>query len=349
MRKGRIKTCFMKIVHFKKAPRLSVLIAALLILFGVIAFLIWADNPIDNRQSTVIVEIPKGSGFIRIVDLIDEAGMVKNKPFFYLLSICLGATRQIKAGEYELSTAMTPTEVIEKLVRGEIKTYPILIPEDFTVREIAARLAAQKLVNEKAFMALASDPVFLHSLDIEGDSVEGYLYPDTYHFDRSMTDREIMRIMVRQFRKMVTPAMLARARSLGLTTAQFVTLASLIGKESGYNEEKPLISAVFHNRLKRSMKLQSDPTAVYRLEGSLGVVTKRHLQTITPHNTYQIEGLPPGPIANPGIDSLRAALQPARVNYLYFVSKNDGSHQFSSTFIAHNQAVIKYQIERQKD
>lgn len=349
MHKGKSKTWFMKIDHFKKPPRLSVLIAALLILFGFIAFLIWADSPIDNRRSTVIVEIPKGSSFTRIVALIDEAGMVTNKPFFYLLSLCLGATRQIKAGEYELSTAMTPAEVIEKLVRGEIKKYRILIPEDFTVREIAARLAAQKLVDEKAFMALAADREFLRSLGIEGDSIEGYLYPESYDFDRSMTDREIMRNMVSQFRKVVTPAMLARAGSLGLSTGEFVTLASLIGKESGYNEEKPLISAVFHNRLKRSMKLQSDPTAVYRLEGSPVIVKKRHLLTSTPYNTYRIEGLPPGPIANPGIDSLRAALQPARVNYLYFVAKNDGSHQFSSTFTAHNQAVIKYQIERQID
>jgi len=346
MRKGRIKTCFMKIVHFKKAPRWSVLIAALTILFGVIAFLIWAGSPIDHRQATVVVEIPKGSSFTRIVDIIDEAGMVTNKPFFYLLSIFLGATRQIKAGEYELSTAMTPAEVIEKLVRGEIKTYKILIPEDFTAREIAARLAFYKLVNEKTFMALASDQAFLRSLGIEGGSIEGYLYPDTYNFDRSLTDREIIRTMVSQFRKVVTPAMLARARSLGLTAAQFVTLASMIGRESGYKEEKPLIAAVFYNRLKRSMKLQSDPTAVYRLEGSPGVVTRRHLQTATPYNTYLIEGLPPGPIANPGIDSLQAALHPARVNYLYFVSKNDGSHQFSTTFLGHNQAVIKYRMER---
>ncbi|MBN1615340.1 MAG: endolytic transglycosylase MltG [Deltaproteobacteria bacterium] len=339
----------MKIDRFKKVPRWPVLIASLLIFLGGIAFLAWAGSPIDGRKATVIVEIPKGSSFTRVVDLIEQAGMVSNRPCFYMLSIALGATRQIKAGEYEFSTAMTPIGLIDRLVRGEIKKYPILIPEDFTVREIADRLAAQKLVNEESFMALASDRAFLRTLGIEADSVEGYLYPDTYHFDRSMTEKDVMRKMVGRFREVVTRAMFAEAASMGMTPEEFVILASMIGKESGCKEEKPFISAVFHNRLKRGMKLQCDPTAVYRLEGSPAVVMKRHLQKDTPYNTYRIGGLPPGPIANPGLDSLKAALQPAQVNYLYFVSKNDGSHEFSSTLTAHNRAVIKYQIERQKD
>jgi UPF0755 protein len=155
-----------------------------------------------------------------------------------------------------------------------------------------------------------------------------------------------MRIMVNQFWKKVTPEMIKRAEEMDMTPSEFVTLASIIGKETGYKEEKKFVSAVFHNRLKKGIRLQSDPTAIYDLKQYSYTVKRRHLDIDSPYNTYKINGLPPGPIANPGIDSLRAALDPAPVNYLYFVSNNDGTHQFSSTLIAHKQAVLKYQIKR---
>jgi UPF0755 protein len=263
--------------------------------------------------------------------------------------VCSSDLRHIRAGEYELAGTMSPAEIIEKLVTGDIKEYPIAVPEDSTARDIADRLLVHKLINEKVFMDLLTDRTFLTSLGIVGNTAEGYLFPSTYRLNRSMTEREIAKIMVRQFWKMVTPQMRKRASEIGLSTTEFVTLASMIGKETGDTEEKSLISAVFHNRLKRGMRLQSDPTAIYHLAHSEGVITKGRLRKYTPHNTYQISGLPPSPIANPGIDSLQAALYPAPVKYLYFVSKNDGTHHFSTNFIAHNQAVVKYQIERQKD
>jgi UPF0755 protein len=227
----------------------------------------------------------------------------------------------------------------------------VTLPEDITASDVARRLSAFRLVDEKEFMTLASNRSFLASLDIEADSIEGYLFPETYRLDRSMTTKEIVRILVGQFWKAVTPAMRERAQELGLTLPQWVTLASIIGKESGNGAEKPLISAVFHNRMEKGMKLQSDPTAVYSLHqegGQPKTILRKHLQSDTPHNTYRISGLPPGPIANPGIDSLQAALYPAQVGYLYFVAKNDGSHQFSSNLASHNRAVLKYQINRQK-
>lgn len=198
-------------------------------------------------------------------------------------------------------------------------------------------------------MSLSTDAKFLASFGIEGANAEGYLYPDTYLFDKSMNAKDIMKIMVNQFRKMFTLKMQKRAEELGMTMPQIITLASLIGKESGYKDEKPLVSAVFHNRLKKRMKLQCDPTAVYDLKNFTGTITRKHLMRNTPYNTYRIDGLPPGPIANPAIDSLQAALYPAPVNYLYFVSNNDGSHQFSSNLSAHNNAVLKYQIKRKKE
>lgn len=333
-------------------PRRKRVLLLLLLLFLIgAAFYRYATTPVDNSTLAKTVDIPKGSGFFRITEILDKAGLVHNRPFFWVLALGKKAARHIRAGEYELNGAMSPSAILDKLVRGEIKVYPVMLPEDITVSEVARRLSVFGLVNEKEFMMLATDRSFLASLDIEANSIEGYLYPNTYRFDRSMTVKEIIRILVAQFWREVTPEMRRRAEEIGLTIPQWVTLASIIGKESGNSSEKQLISAVFHNRLRKGMKLQSDPTAIYRLQqegGQVKTVLTRHLKSDTPHNTYRISGLPPGPIANPGIDSLRAALYPAKVDYLYFVAKNDGSHQFSSNLTHHNQAVSKYQINRQK-
>ncbi len=322
----------------------------LLLLALFVAFYVHHTNtPVSPETRTVTVEIPQGTGFSGAADILDRAGLIKNRPLFYLLVIGKQVHRQIRAGEYEFSTAMTPRQIVKKLVKGEIKVYTVPIPEDLNLREIADRLAGYKLVDPEQFIALAHDREFLASLGIDGPSAEGYLFPATYSFTRSMTQREIMRRMVREFRRRITPAMVARAEALGMTMGEWVTLASLIGKESGCGPEKPMISAVFHNRLKKGMKLQSDPTAVYDLDNFHGAITRRHLRRRAPYNTYWIAGLPPGPIANPGLDSLKAALAPAPVDYLYFVSNNNGSHYFSSTLLAHREATVKYQTDKQKN
>ncbi len=316
-----------------------------------VAFVRYVSSPVNHFTTPKIVDIPKGAGFFRITEIMDDAGIVANRPFFWLLAIAKGVRKQIRAGEYEITGSLSPAEILDKLVRGEIKSYTVLLPEDITVNEVAKRLLVDKLINEKEFMALAVDREFLASLGIEADSIEGYLFPETYQFDRSMTTREVIRVIVRQFWKEITPALRSKAEKMRLTLTEWVTLASIIGKESGNREEKPLISAVFHNRMKHGMKLQSDPTAIYHLERAgtpVKTVLRSHLQKDTPYNTYRINGLPPGPIANPGIDSLRAALNPAQANYLYFVAKNDGTHEFSATLAAHNVAILKYQINKQK-
>jgi UPF0755 protein len=210
------------------------------------------------------------------------------------------------------------------------------------MREIADRLSSQKLINKEIFFELARDENFLQSLDIKAESIEGYLFPDTYNFNRTMNTRRIMKKMVDRFREKVTPAMIQRANDLGLSTHEFITLASIIGKESGDDAEKPFISAVFHNRLRKKIRLQSDPTAVYDMESFDGKVLRSYLRRKSPYNTYVVKGLPPGPIANPGVTSLKATLNPAPVDYLYFVSKNDGTHFFSSSLVEHNKAVNKY-------
>jgi UPF0755 protein len=297
-----------------------------------IAFIHYAVSPVTDLTVTKIVEIQKGSGFFRTTDILCEAGLVKNRPFFWVLALAKGAPTHIRAGQYELAGSMSPSAILDKLVRGEINVYAVTLPEDITVNEVARRLSAFKLVDEKEFMTLATDRSFLASLDIEADSFEGYLYPETYRFDQSMTTKEILRILVGKFWKEVTPEMRKRAKEIGLTQTQWVTLASIIGKYSGNTEEKAIISAVFHNRLKQGMKLQSDPTAIYGLELKEKLVKidrKYYRKSDTPYNTYRIIGLPPGPIANPDIDSLRAALYPAKVDYLYIMAKKDGTYKFS--------------------
>ncbi|TRZ75461.1 MAG: endolytic transglycosylase MltG [Deltaproteobacteria bacterium] len=339
----RIRTTTRK---HRKSPAIIFMV---IIFFVLLAGLYYALSPTDSRKEPVIVDIPRGTSFLQSVDLLEEAGLVKHKYLFYALVITRNAQGNIRAGEYELLTSMSPMEIIDKLVKGQIKTYDVPIPEDFTMREIAVRLVSYRLVDEKQFLSLSKDTKLLAELDIEGRSVEGYLYPETYKFDKSMGPRAIIEAMVTQFRKRFTPAMEKRAKELGMTLHEVVTLASLIGKETGYEKEKPQVSAVFHNRLRKKMKLQSDPTSVYDLESFAGAVKKKHLLRKSPYNTYIIDGLPPSPIANPAIDSLQAALYPAPGNYLYFVSNNDGSHKFSSSLSAHNKAVLKYQINRKKE
>jgi UPF0755 protein len=338
--------------RMKKIKRNKKHYVILLLAAGIFVFFVllinYSASSIDKKDTTVIVDIPTGSGFLKITEILNDAGMIKNRIFFYSLAITRQALRSIRAGEYEFNTSMTPYAVIDKLIRGEIKTYRVTIPEDLSVKEIAARLMENKLINEKTFLELAADKEFLESIGIKADSIEGYLFPETYFLDRSMNTRQIMKIMVSQFWKKVTPEMLKRATEFGLSTQEFITLASIIGKESGNQEEKPLISAVFHNRLKRKIRLQSDPTAVYDLKNFEGAVKRSHLRRNSPYNTYIISGLPPGPIANPGLDSLKATLYPAAVNYLYFVSKNDGTHFFSSSLDMHNRAISQYRKSRSK-
>jgi UPF0755 protein len=335
------KTLKLVMTHRRKILFLSIIAT---LLTG-IAFFHYAVSPVNDLTGTKKVDIPKGSGFFRITEILNDAGLVGNRPFFWALALVKKANRQIRAGEYELTGAMSPSVILDKLVRGVIKDYQVTLPEDITVNEVVQKLSAFKLINEKEFAKLATDRSFLDSLYIEADSIEGYLYPDTYRLDRSMTTREILRILVGKFWKEVTPEMRKRAKEIGLTQTQWVTLASIIGKYSGNTEEKAIISAVFHNRLKQGMKLQSDPTAIYGLERNGKHVKydrKYYRKSDKPYNTYRIIGLPPGPIANPSIDSLRAALYPAKVDYLYIVAKRGGTYKFSAKIDIHSD-VSNYQ------
>jgi UPF0755 protein len=234
------------------------------------------------------------------------------------------------------------------MVKGSVKLYKLTIPEGYNLYQIAELVAAANFGNQNAFIEKATDTALVRENGLEGETLEGYLFPDTYFFPKKITVETIIATMVRRFRSVFAPEWQARAKDLGLTVHQIVTLASIIEKETGASFERPIISSVFHNRLKKKMRLESDPTVIYGIKNFDGNLTKKHLTTRTPYNTYKIRGLPIGPIANPGSASLEAALYPDNTKYIYFVSKKDSTHQFSTNLKQHNHAVRKYQLRRRK-
>ncbi|MBN1255217.1 MAG: endolytic transglycosylase MltG [Deltaproteobacteria bacterium] len=327
-----------------RLTRLVSLAALLLVVVLGVDALVFLALPPAFRGEQKSVVIRKGSTFREVVQALDEAGLLRSPAKFSLMARILGVTGRVQAGEYTLSTAMIPPVILRKLVTGDVVKYRITIPEGYTVRQIAARLEEKGIIqDQEEFLAEAFSPDFAASMGIQGVGIEGYLFPDTYLFSKGVAPAEVIKTMMGKFTGVYGPAFAQRAAELGLTDREVVTLASIIEKETGVASERPLISAVFHNRLKRGMPLCSDPTVIYGIAGFDGNLRKRDLEQRTPYNTYLIQGLPPGPIANPGRASLEAALYPAPVNYLYFVSRNDGSHHFSTTLREHNEAVRLYQ------
>jgi UPF0755 protein len=293
--------------------------------------------------SPTVVYIKPRTGVQEIARLLQEAGVIRSAWAFLGLAYLQGSLSRLHAGEYEFSPAMSLGEILRRLEGGRVVTHQMTIPEGFSAQEVGRLLASEKLVSPERFDALVADEGLAARLKVPSGSLEGYLFPDTYRLTRGMDEAEILRIMVSRFWQAVPADFAARAERVGLELHEAVTLASLIEKEAAQSSERRLVSAVFHNRLRRGMPLQSDPTAVYRVERPERRITARDLQRKSPYNTYLVTGLPPGPIANPGLAALEAAVSPAAVPYLYFVAKNDGSHQFSRTLEQHQRAVRLYQ------
>jgi UPF0755 protein len=290
----------------------------------------------------------------QIAGLLQQQGIIRNKHSFILITTLLGKKANIKAGEYEFEDLTLPFDVLDTLVKGQVKHHLITIPEGYTLAQIAQLLDDQEIVKEDEFLQKTSSPIFISALDLspvlgQGATLEGYLFPETYHFYKEMDPEEVIKMMVNQFKKVFRPELANQSSQMGMSEGEMVTLASIIEKETSLPAEKPLISAVFHNRLTRKMPLQSDPTVIYGIRNFNGNLTKEDLLRPTPYNTYLRTGLPPSPICSPGKDSLLAAVHPAPVPYLYFVSKNDGSHYFSTEMEDHNRAVWKYQKDGRKN
>lgn len=289
------------------------------------------------------VLIAPGASLPQIAQQLEQAGVVSAADRFMQLARWREAAQKIKAGEYEFSKAATPGEVLDRLVAGDVLKVRITIPEGFALREIAARVAAAGIGTAEQFLKAASDPVRLKKLGIPGSSLEGYLFPETYIVTSTTSPAELVRAMVAQLERQLTPDLVAAAKARGLDRHRLLTLASIVQKEAGNDDEMPLIAGVFHNRLRKGMRLQADPTVIYGVVNFDGNLTRRHLTTPTPYNTYTQMGLPPGPIASPGLAALRAAAFPATTAALYFVGRGDGRHEFNATLEAHNRAVNRYQ------
>lgn len=312
--------------------------------------------PPSQTSSSKIVMIKRGTSLQSISALLEEEGIIHSKRGFMAMVTLLGKGKEIKAGEYEFFSPLRPLEVLNLLAKGQVKKHLVTIPEGFTMIQIAYLLEILNIVEKESFIRKATSPEFIESLGLfsckemeKGPTLEGFLFPDTYHLLKEMDPAEVIQIMIRKFQKVYTPELMQRTAELGMTQREVVILASIIEKETSLPEERPLISAVFHNRLKKGMPLQSDPTVIYGIKNFDGNLRREHLETSSPYNTYLLSGLPPTPICNPGKDSLIAALYPASVPYLYFVSKNDGSHYFSSDLEDHQRAVWKYQKAQRRN
>jgi len=329
------------------SPRSKFLLSLGILLLISISLLSWfLFVPFSKTASTKVVFIKKGTPLRKVSEVLEEEGIVRNKYFFVFLATILGKKAKIKAGEYEFHTPVLPLDVLSALAKGQVKRHLVTIPEGFTVAQIAQALENLNLVEKNGFLQKTSSQALINALGLSqlaGPTLEGYLFPDTYHLFRDMDPDEVIQMMVHQFRKVFGPEFAHAASELGISERDVVILASIIEKETSLPQEKPLISAVFHNRLRKKIPLQSDPTVIYGIKNFNGNLTKEDLMRSTPYNTYLIAGLPPAPICNPGKDSLLAAVHPAPVSFLYFVSRNDGSHYFSSDIEEHNRAVWKYQ------
>ncbi len=302
-------------------------------------------TPVIPSQPQTI-EIKQGSSFARIAVQLQTAGVVGDVRRFTLLARWRKATSQVHAGEYLFETSATPDQVLARLVAGDIRKFQVTIPEGFNLQEISDRLGKTGVGSAQEFLSLCRDEAFIKELGIEATSLEGYLFPETYTYTSSTTSRQLLSAMVEQLDSQITKELLESAAALKLDRHQLITLASIVQKEAGNLMEMPLISSVFHNRLKRGMPLQADPTVIYGVADFDGNLTRKHLNTPTPYNTYRMRGLPPGPIASPGGFALHATASPAEGKDLYFVARGDGTHEFNATLKEHNRAVRRYQLRR---
>ena len=302
-------------------------------------------RPANKGGTDRIFLVRDGSTLNQVANNLKTRGFITNDTIFLIGAKLMGYSRKIKAGEYLLNSGMSPFKILDMLAKGEIITHSVTIPEGFSIRQIAELLEKKGLVERDKFLSITQGPDIAERYSISGSGLEGYLYPDTYKFSRCLSTVSIIDVMVRRFWEIVAP-LEERAAELGMSIEEVATLASIVEKETGRADERPIIAGVFLNRLKKNMRLESDPTVIYGIKDFNGNLTRRDLTRPTPYNTYVIRGLPSGPIANPGRDAIKAVLYPTETEYLYFVSKNDGSHYFSRTLSEHNRAVRTYQKSR---
>jgi UPF0755 protein len=303
-------------------------------------------------EAEIFVDLPAGSGVQGIGTRLAAAGVVPD-PWTFRLAVRLsGDERRLQAGEYRFADPATPFEVIGRLARGDVATRTVTVPEGLTIPEIAKIFETSGFGPADDFVRAASDGRLAAAFDPDASTLEGYLFPDTYSLPRRAGAEAMVRAMLAAFDRAFTPDLRQAASAEGLSPREVVTLASIVEKETAAPDERPIVAAVYRNRLRTGMRLQCDPTVIYAvmLAGRWhGNLTRQDLEIDSPYNTYRYAGLPPGPIASPGRASIVAALHPADVPYLYFVSRNDGTHAFATTLAEHSRNVAKWQVQYFRD
>lgn len=301
------------------------------------------DKGVTRYKTTFI---PQRSSLSATARILQDNGVIKSSAKFKILASIMGLTGKVKPGEYEFELPAHPITILRMITEGRVKRYRVTIPEGLTASEIADEIEEKGLGNKEKFMELVNDDKAKQKYRIASPSLEGYLFPETYMIDKTMSEKRIIKTMLDRFFTEVTPDLIKDAEKNGMSLHEVVTLASMIEKETAIDQERPTISAVFHNRLKKNMRLQCDPTVIYGLKDFNGNLTKADLKKKHPYNTYVINGLPKGPIANPGFASIKAAVYPAKNDMLYFVSMRNGAHIFSKTYREHAENVRKYQLRK---
>jgi UPF0755 protein len=329
---------------FRSARRRPVLtVASLIVIFVLYVVIQWMLVPVTWRaeEESAHVTIEQGDSMTRIIGRLEEAKVIEDGTELLILAKLSGKDREIQAGRYSFEKGTTLYSIFSKLIRGDVTLREVTIPEGLTIRQIAGVLSRQIEIDSLEFVRLTADKRFTRSMGIAASNLEGYLFPDTYRLSWDTTPEKVVRVMVEQFKKTFDDSLMRRGEEISFSLPQVVTLASMIEAEAKDGNERDLISAVYHNRLRRGMLLQCDPTVIYALPELNRPLLLKDLEVDSPYNTYRYPGLPPGPICNPGKASILAALYPADVNYLYFVATGEGSHIFSATLAQHNLARAK--------
>jgi UPF0755 protein len=332
----------------RKRLWLTFLIATAVLLFLIHFYIALFVSP-SKEKVWKEVQVTEGMSFKAIAGELKKEGIIRYRGYFEIIGRLQGISRKVRVGYYGLSSNMSLWEVLDRLRKGSVIEYEVVVPEGYNLYQIGWTLSGTPLISEPhEFIDLVKNKKYVHSLGIEADTLEGYLFPDTYYLPKGIKLEDIPRKMVQRYRAVFTDSKRNRAKELGFTEQQVITLASIVEKEAKVDSERKLIAAVYHNRLKQGMRLQADPTAVYGTKAWITKITKDDLKRRSPYNTYLHKGLPPGPIANPGEGAILATLYPEKVDYLYFVAQGDGSHFFSKDFHAHEQAIGRYRSNQRK-
>jgi len=316
---------------------------------GVMGYQVAHDVVDPSSDKVTIITVARGSKPSEIIKKLEQEKIIRNSERFFWVGRVLGYWGRLKAGEYQVTPRMSSMDILGVLTSGISVMRILTIPEGDNMYQVAEKIEAKGLATAKQVLSLCKSPQFMRQLGFKDPlpaTLEGYLYPNTYFFNREVSLEQLLSQMVKTFRSKWEPSFDKRAQELGLTPYEILVLASMIEKETGAPSERPMISSVFYNRFAKKMRLQSDPTTIYGMwESYTGNIHKSDLLRPSPYNTYTIPKLPIGPIANPGIEAIKAALYPAQSEFLFFVSHNDGTHEFTKSLKDHQNAVNKFQVD----